>query len=1060
MTEQEWLNNNQLSLDIWNKKYRVNNESFEEWLDRVSGGDEVIKDLIRDKKFIFGGRILAGRGVLGNKRTLSNCYVLPMPEDNLESIFDVGKMAARTYSTGGGCGINVSNLRPKNSKVHNAARSTTGPTSFMELYSFITGLIGQAGRRGALMLSMECTHPDIEEFINLKTKPGVCEKANISVMVNGKFIQAVERDEDWVTEFNSPETGLITRTFKARDLLKLLAKRNWEWAEPGLLYWDQIQYANLNSNNPEFKLVGTNPCQPASAVLLTPTGLTTMGKLKEGDLIWSSEGWTKVVEKWSTGIKDVYRYRTSRGMFVGTENHRLMSEGIKIEAKDCESIDSLTGDFRERDFAFLPEVVMDGLVLGDGYVHKASNNLVLLCIGMNDSNYFTSEVKDLIKEKRPGIGRYAYEITTSIQPYELPRKWEISIPDRYMEADRQTVCSLLRGLYSANGSVINPPTGYSRITYKTTSPVLRDQIQILLNSLGIGSYYTTNKSTEIEFSNGIYTCKVSYDINITSDRAKFMNLIGFLQKYKTKKVIHGDSHKRKMQELILEKTYLGKEEVFDITVDNSTHTYWTGGLNVSNCGEIPLQEGGACLLGSINLSEFVQNPFTEGAVIDYLSLGDTVHAAVRALNDVLDENIPTHPLQIQRDNARDWRAIGLGTMGMADMLIKLGVRYGSSESLEVLHHVYGFIIKEALTSSNNLAMLNGAFPKCRKELLTSTVFIKDLHLPDSLLKDIDTYGLRNSQLLTCAPTGSIGTMLQVSTGVEPNFALKYTRRTQSLDGKDTYYDVNARIVEDYFDAVGIDQNARDLSLLPDYFVESKDILPIERVEVQGVVQHYIDNSISSTINLPEEATVEDIYRIYLEGWRHGLKGVTVYRQGCNREGILTVRKPESIPLTGAPKRPEVLPCDIHKVRVGGEDFIVCVGLYEYQPYEVFVFRLNKKVSLTGTRGQITKKKKGHYSLSSADFEIGNLLNTELSVEEKAATLYSSMLLRHGVSIKYIVKTARKVNDNISSFSSAMCRVLSKYMPVEKGGTCPECGAEIIHSGGCQSCPSCGWSKCS
>ena len=991
-----------------------------------------------------------------------NCYALPMPEDNLESIFDVGKMAARTYSVGGGCGINISKLRPKNSIVHNAATTTTGPTSFMELYSFITGLIGQAGRRGALMLSMECTHPDIEEFINLKTKQGVCEKANISVMVNDKFMEAAEKDEDWVTEFNSPETGLITKTFKARKLLELLAKRNWEWAEPGVLFWDRITSYNLNSNNQEFKLVGTNPCQPASAVLLTPAGLTTMGKLKEGDLIWSSEGWTKVVKKWSTGIKDVYRYRTSRGMFIGTENHRLMSEGIKVEAKDCESIDSLTGGFRERDFAFLPEAVMDGLVLGDGYVHKASNNLVLLCIGMNDSGYFTSEVKDLIKEKRPGIGRYAYEVTTSIQPYELPRKWEISIPDRYMEADRQTVCSLLRGLYSANGSVINPPTGYSRITYKTTSPVLRDQIQILLSSLGIGSYYTTNKSAEIEFSNGIYTCKASYDINITSDRTKFMNLIGFLQKYKTKKVIQGDSHKRKMQELILEKTYLGKEEVFDITVDNSTHTYWTGGLNVSNCGEIPLQAGGACLLGSINLSEFVKKPFTSDAYVNMEELAYTVSMAVIALNRVLDENIPAHPLEIQRNNARDWRAIGLGTMGMADMLIKLGVTYGSERSLEILEEVYSLIAQTAVSASLTLAIEFGAFPKCDGNLIAESSFIKSLNLPAQMIEDIRKYGLRNSQLLTCAPTGSIGTMLQVSTGIEPNFALKYVRRTQSLAEKDTYYEVNAKIVDDYFKSTSFNEYVNDLDDnkdLPNYFIESKDIAPINRIKVQAMVQKYTDNSISSTINLPKEATVEDVYKIYMEAWKQGLKGVTVYRQGCNREGILTVKKPDNIPLTGAPKRPETLPCDIYKVKVRGEEFIVCVGLYNYRPYEIFVFRPVRKFSLTGSKGQITKVRKGYYSLSSADFEIANLLSTELSVEERAATLYSSMLLRHGVSLKYIIKTARKVDDNITSFSSAMCRVLAKYLPAEVEGKCPECGADLIHEGGCVHCQSCSYSRC-
>ena len=152
MTEQEWLGNNQLSLDIWSKKYKFQNESFEQWLDRVSGNNSEIKRLIREKKFLFGGRILANRGLnkLGKKITLSNCYVIPAPEDNIESIFDTASKLARTYSYGGGCGIDVSKLRPKGTKVNNAASSTSGTTSFMDFFSYVTGLIGQEGRRGRL----------------------------------------------------------------------------------------------------------------------------------------------------------------------------------------------------------------------------------------------------------------------------------------------------------------------------------------------------------------------------------------------------------------------------------------------------------------------------------------------------------------------------------------------------------------------------------------------------------------------------------------------------------------------------------------------------------------------------------------------------------------------------------------------------------------------------------------------------------------------------------------------------------------------------------------------
>ena len=730
MNEQEWLGDNQLSLDIWSKKYRNGNESFEEWLNRVSGGDTEIRDLIIQKKFLFGGRILAGRYIKGV--TLSNCFVCTPPEDNLESIFNTAYEMARTYSKGGGCGTDISNLRPEGAVVHNAAKSTTGPVSFMELYSFVTGLIAQNGRRGALMLTIDCRHPDIEKFINLKTKAGVCEKANISIKVSDDFMRAAMDDKDWVTEFTSEETGTITKTYKARDLLMLLAQRNWEWAEPGLLYWDTIKSYNMNNNNPEYQLVGTNPC-----------------------------------------------------------------------------------------------------------------------------------------------------------------------------------------------------------------------------------------------------------------------------------------------------------------------------------GEIPLQSGGACLLGSINLSEFVLNPFTSDASIDFQGLQYTVEKVVIALNDVLDENIPTLPLEIQKKTASDWRAIGLGTMGMADMLIKLGIKYGSIDALEVLDKVYSTIAHKAVETSLDLAKKYGAFPKCNPSLVADSHFIRGIGLSEKTKTEIAEYGLRNAQLLTCAPTGSIATMLQVSTGIEPNFALHYTRKTQSLNSKDTYYTVDAKIIEDYKKDKTFTTNDK----FPDYFVESKDIKIIDRIKTQGLIQCYIDNSISSTINLPKEATVEDVYNIYVDAWRYGLKGVTVYRSGCKREGILTTKKPDEILMTGAPKRPEKLLCDIHKVRVKKENFIVCVGLYENKPYEIFVFRLKHDITLTEKKGVIIKLTKGVYKLISKDLEVANLLNTDISVEEKAATLYSSMLLRHGINIKYIIKTAKKVDDNITSFSSAMCRILAKYMPVTTEGKCPECGEPLVHSGGCVSCLSCGFSKC-
>lgn len=270
MTVEEWLGqDNQLGIDIWNKKYRNNNESFEEWLDRITAGNEPIKDLIRKKKFLYGGRILANRGIKdGSKVCYANCFVQPAPEDNIESIFDCAKRLARTYSYGGGSGVDISKLSPKGAKIRNAAKETTGSVSFMDLYSLVTGLIGMNNRRGALMISLSCEHPDLEDFIEIKNDMTKVLYANISVRVTDAFMEAVAgrgkvpEDTSFLLHFTREETGeVIEKTIDAREFFEKLAENNWSSAEPGILFWDRIKNWNLLSNTKDFEFAGVNPCK-------------------------------------------------------------------------------------------------------------------------------------------------------------------------------------------------------------------------------------------------------------------------------------------------------------------------------------------------------------------------------------------------------------------------------------------------------------------------------------------------------------------------------------------------------------------------------------------------------------------------------------------------------------------------------------------------------------------------------------------------------------------------------------------------------------------------------
>ncbi|HLR21840.1 MAG TPA: adenosylcobalamin-dependent ribonucleoside-diphosphate reductase [Tissierellaceae bacterium] len=567
LREQGW-DMSDLQRDIYEQKYRYGGESFDEFLERVSGGNGPIKKAILDKKLMPAGRILAGRGLdkQGRKITLSNCYVMPKVEDNIEAIFDTAKYLARTYSYGGGCGLTLSNLRPKGAKVNNAANTTTGAVSFMDLFSLVTGLIGMRGRRGALMLNLDCNHPDIEDFINVKNDLDKVNYANISVNIDDKFMEAVENDEEYELHFEVDATNeKISRMIRAKDLFRTLAKNNWNMAEPGLLYQDKTDSWHLMSEDEDFEFAGVNPC-----------------------------------------------------------------------------------------------------------------------------------------------------------------------------------------------------------------------------------------------------------------------------------------------------------------------------------AEEPLPAFGSCNLSSINLSEFVKYPFTKHARFEFEKFGELVRHGVIYLNEILDENMELHPLKQQREMSRDLRQIGLGVMGVADAFVKLGIKYGSEESINLIDQIGRTMINEALRQSALLAEKDGSFPNYKEEAVLKSEFLKS-NVDNDVLKLIKEHGLRNSQLLTIAPTGSISTLIGCSNGVEPIFQVSYTRKSESLHHEDTYYKVFTPIVKEYMDTNNISSEED----LPEFFITTSNLDYKCRIDVQSAWQQYIDASISSTVNVPNEFTVDEVEDLYMYAWKKGIKGVTIYRDGCARSGILISDKVEN-----------------------------------------------------------------------------------------------------------------------------------------------------------------------
>lgn len=914
MTETEkkmfrWLYGNteynplDLNFRVWNNKYRFNNESYDEWFDRISCGREDVRKIIQDKKFIFGGRILANRGLdkYGIKTTLSNCYVVTPPEDSLEGIFEAGAKMARTYSYGGGVGTDISYLRPKGAAVNNAAKTTSGAVSFMNFYSVITGLVCQEGRRGALMLSIDCTHPDIIDFINLKTDLEVCTKANISVKMTDEFFECVERDDDFYLYWNKdkkkisqkklkssysniPYNELITvdngdddilyvKKIKAKEVLQLLALRNWEMGEPGILYWDRISKYNMLSNT-GFEYAGVNPCVIGSTLILTKEyGYKEIGTLAGTKVtVWNGNQWSEVEIKHTGTNQHVNKITFSNGSTITcTDYHKfLLKDGRRIPVTE--------------------------LKVGD----------------------------------------------------TLPK---YNIPD----------------------------------------------VEEPLENIKVESI------EDAGIADNVYCMNEPYN-----------------------------------------------------------HTFIANGILTGNCAEEPLPAGGSCLLGSLNLAAFVKDCFTESAHIDVDDLMKTVKIAISALNDVLIEGLPLHPLQEQRDSVADWRQIGLGITGLGDMLIRLGVTYGSESSLDVVDNVMKIIATTAVVESLRMAREFGCYPKCEKEKLVESTFIKNLELTQSIKDEITKYGLYNSQLLTIAPAGSISSILSVSSGGEPNFDLKFYRTTKSLDNKDVTYEVTASTVLEY-------QELYPNTQLPEYFIIAEQIDFKDRIKMQSVLQKYIDASISSTLNIREEASVDEVYNIYMEGWKKGLKGCTIWRNNCKREGILTKEKPkeDNVKVNGdnnAEKRPKQLEADFHTIKHKGVQYTIAVGLLHDRPYEIFAYKNNIMINNLPDihKGVITKIGKDHYQFKSEHVVIDNLVQAALLAEERRLALTTSAELRHLMPLKCIIKTLKKMDDNIASFPQSISRVLSKYLPKQTetvSEACPECGSELIREGGCIQCRHCGWSKC-
>lgn len=480
-------------------------------------------------------------------------------------------------------------------------------------------------------------------------------------------------------------------------------------------------------------------------------------------------------------------------------------------------------------------------------------------------------------------------------------------------------------------------------------------------------------------------------------------------------------------------------------------------VSCNPCSEVSLSHGDSCNLGSMNLGKYVRSAYLH-PYFDFDEFDGDTRLAVRFLDNII--SLEKAPLEFQQWANDNGRRLGLGMMGVADAFLKMNIRYDSPEAIELADKIAERFMIASYDASCDLAIEKGSFPVFCADTHLSNAFIK--RLPDFILNKIAKTGIRNIAVNAIAPTGSLGCIAQCSTSIEPVFMMEHIRRTNLGTAKKVEeHHVVHSIAQEYMELMNTDK-------LPDHFVSAHQINPETRIKLQGTIQKYIDQSISSTTNLPKETTEEQIGDYYMEAWRQGCKGLTVYRDGV-REGVLVSTNKvnsDEIQISNAPKRPDVLDAEVHVIKPNGKSYAVFVGLLNGRVYEVFAIDHKQAAVSDGMKGKIFKERRDKESIY--NFESGAMLIRQLNrYEETDASLITRIMstaLRHGTPLEVIVDQISKSQIPMASFARACARALSRYIRQEevKGKlSCPECESkEIKLEGTCYTCLDCGYSRCS
>lgn len=905
-----------------------------------------------------------------------NCYVMDTIGDSLVDILRVLTESAITMQYGGGIGMDFSTLRPKGFPIStNPGAFASGPLSYMDMWDSMCRTIMSAGnRRGAMMAVMRINHPDIEEFIEAKQTKGRLNHFNVSVLVSDHFMTQLRANGEIDLVFE----GVVTKRVKAAELWDKVMRATYNSSDPGVIFIDRVN--EMNPLKDVELIAATNPCVTGDTLVLTDNGYNPIIDLVDKPtMVWNGYEWSSVTPRKTGDNEKLVNVLLSDGSELRcTPYHTfILSNDVRTKAKNLQPGDKLA----KHTFPVIEgfetpapkKAYTQGFFSGDGW--QSGNKQYIGLYG---------DKKELVSELLPALSNNEYKVNggypgTDTSETKLYLYYGIKnlFGKEFVPSVNWTVESRLEwlaGLSDSDGYLTSD--GSIQISSKDRNFLLH--VKWMLNTLGATGVVSAMKDC--------------HRLGISASNVwKLLNL-GF----RTYRLTDYKKPNREASRFITVVDVINDGEYEDVYcfTEPKNHSAIFDGVLTGQCGEQPLPPYGACNLGAINLPAMLDikdNRFE----FNFKRLEATVKYGVEFLNNVIEKTI--YPLPQQEEEMKKKRRIGLGIMGLGTMLNVMKLSYGKIKSIDFVNSIMDDIRKTALAASKN-----------------------------------------NGTLLTVAPTGDTGIFAKnVSGGLEPVFALEYTRSILQPDGTKKQYNVKDASLE-----MITKENIED-DVISREFLEQNTALriaPRYHLEMQAAIQHYVDASVSKTINLPEKIPFKDMVRVYESAYDKGCKGCTTYRPNSElKESVL------SLPAVVEEKkeRPSVLKGQTYKLKFHGVSYYLTINEGEDgKPFEIFVNTKNKEnqpwvAALTrmvsaifrkgGDTAFVAKELQQTFSAEQGDWVEGRY--------------YSSIVNLIGATIERHQFGTTRIN-------------------IPGARTCPSCGeTAVVEEAGCLVCKSCGSSKC-